>query len=77
MSKFGLKNTHKQPHKQMRSYITLSEEYSNCSCISQKNENESQKFSAVICSTCIFINIINKMYMYFVSFESLAPIISF
>lgn len=75
MSKFGLKNTHKQPHKQMRSYITLSEEYSYCSCISQKNEKESQKFSAVIFSTCIFI--INKMYMYFVSFESLAPVISF
>lgn len=75
MSKFGLKNTHKQPHKQMRSYITLSEEYSYCSCISQKNEKESQKFRAVIFSTCIFI--INKMYMYFVSFESLAPVISF
>lgn len=75
MSKIGLKNTHKQPHKQMRSFITLSEEYSYCSCISQKNEKESQKISAVICSTCIFM--INKMYMYFVSFESLAPVISF
>lgn len=54
MSKFGLKITHKQPHKQMRSFITLSEEYSYCSCFSQKNEKESQKISAVICSMYIY-----------------------
>lgn len=55
MSKFGLKNTHKQPHKQMRSFITLSEEYSYCSCISQKNEKESHKISDLL-----YVYIYNK-----------------